>query len=81
MKKPLQLENLKPSLLEFRLVELNYLLVGKPRERNLLHKIFQHFHQDVLLATKLADAILKYENPNDLDRDRWTALHVAVRFN
>lgn len=40
MKKPLQLENLKPSTLDFKLIDLTYIFTTKPREKNLLHKIF-----------------------------------------
>ncbi|CAD8114377.1 unnamed protein product [Paramecium sonneborni] len=82
MKKLQQIENIKPLNTEFRLTDLNYLLNGgKPKEKYLLHHIFQHFHQDSELAKKLTNIILIYENPNEYDKEKWTPLHLAVRYN
>ncbi|CAD8189316.1 unnamed protein product [Paramecium pentaurelia] len=82
MKKLQQIENIKPINSEFRLSDLNYLIQGgRPKEKYLLHQVFQHFHQDSELAKKLTNLLLKFENPNEYDKEKWTPLHQAVRYN
>ncbi|CAD8191307.1 unnamed protein product [Paramecium octaurelia] len=74
MKKIQQIENIKPVNTEFR-------LRGKPNDKYQLHLVFLHFHQDVVLAKKLTNVLLKFQNQNEFDKVKWTLLHIAVKFN
>ncbi|KAM3135206.1 hypothetical protein pb186bvf_012671 [Paramecium bursaria] len=53
----------------------------RPSSRNILHKMFQCYSQDPGLAQKLCEKVLQFENPNDVNQEGWTALHLAVRYS
>lgn len=62
---------------------LEYIIIAgnRPNSLHTLHKIFQYFHHDYKLATRLSNLILKFEDANHLNSDGWPALFVAIRFN